>query len=197
MNNQRLLVPLSGAALLLSLMISCSKSDSGGGNPDPCADITISVAAEAAASAACRNDGKITVTASGSAGLTYSIDGRNFQASNVFSNLAPGSYTVTVKNGAGCSKSQANINITESGTTPGATFTEVKKLVQTICTGCHAPGGQQPNPNFTVDCNIVNNAAKINERAVVQGTMPPTGPLSQAQKDVITAWVNAGGKISD
>jgi uncharacterized protein (DUF2141 family) len=47
--------------------------------------------------------GSITVTASGGTGaLSYSKDGTNFQASNVFSGLAGGSYTITVKDANGC-----------------------------------------------------------------------------------------------
>src|SRR5438093_968120 len=56
--------------------------------------------------------GSITVTASGGTGtLSYSKDGTNFQSSNVFSVLAGGSYTITVKDANGCT------------TTTGATVT--------------------------------------------------------------------------
>ena len=56
--------------------------------------------------------GSITVTASGGTGaLSYSKDGTNFQASNVFSGLAGGSYSITVKDANGCT------------TTTGATVT--------------------------------------------------------------------------
>src|SRR5207245_11709119 len=56
--------------------------------------------------------GSITVTASGGTGtLSYSKDGTNFQSSNVFSGLAAGSYTITVKDANGCT------------TTTGATVT--------------------------------------------------------------------------
>ncbi len=49
------------------------------------------------------NDGIITVNATGgNTGYTYSIDGVNFQTSNIF-NVAPGNYTVTVKDNLGCS----------------------------------------------------------------------------------------------
>lgn len=58
------------------------------------------------------NDGSITVNASGGqAPLTYSIDnGSNFQASNVFSNLGSGSFTVIVSDALGC-ESQSQINL--------------------------------------------------------------------------------------
>lgn len=48
--------------------------------------------------------GTITVTppATGT-GYTYSIDGTNYQASNVFNNLSQGTYSVTIKSAAGCS----------------------------------------------------------------------------------------------
>src|SRR5436853_6459810 len=52
--------------------------------------------------------GSITVTASGGTGtLSYSKDGTNFQSSNVFSGLAAGSYTITVKDANGCTTTTA------------------------------------------------------------------------------------------
>lgn len=59
-------------------------------------------------------DGKITVTASG--GTTpyqYSIDnGANFQAGNVFSGLAAGTYQIVVKDANGCTTAPQQIDIT-------------------------------------------------------------------------------------
>ncbi|SOD13754.1 DUF7507 domain-containing protein, partial [Pedobacter xixiisoli] len=60
------------------------------------------------------NSGTITVDIiSGVTG--YSIDGANFQTSNIFSNLAPGNYTITVKNASGCTNS-APATIRPAGT---------------------------------------------------------------------------------
>ena len=59
----------------------------------------------AATNASCDggNDGTIVVTANGgNSSYSYSIDGINFQSSNQF-NVAPGNYTVTVKDNLGCS----------------------------------------------------------------------------------------------
>ncbi len=50
------------------------------------------------------NSGSATVTASGGSGnMAYSIDGGiNYQSSSIFSNLTAGTYTVTIRDGAGC-----------------------------------------------------------------------------------------------
>ncbi|HJW28364.1 MAG TPA: hypothetical protein VJ508_03840, partial [Saprospiraceae bacterium] len=65
-----------------------------------------------ATQATCGNsDAKITITATGAPPLTYSIDGTNYQASNMFTNIGPGTYTVYVKDGNGCVANQ-NITVT-------------------------------------------------------------------------------------
>jgi hypothetical protein len=178
------------------VFFSCSKNDSTPAVPDSCSGININVEATASNTSACLNNGSITVTASGSTGFQYSIDGSNFQPSNVFINLAKGTYTVTVKNGANCRKT-AQVTLNESSGTPGPLFTAVKQLIQVNCVSCHSPGGQKPVPNLTIDCDIVQNASLINTRVVVLGTMPPTGALSQPDKDKITNWLAAGGKIEN
>ncbi len=49
------------------------------------------------------NDGRITVNANGgNTNYIYSINGVNFQASNIF-NVSPGTYTISVKDNLGCS----------------------------------------------------------------------------------------------
>lgn len=55
----------------------------------------------------------ITVTASGGTGiLMYSLDGMNFQDSNIFSDLDNGSYTITIQDANGCTTTvTATINI--------------------------------------------------------------------------------------
>lgn len=59
-------------------------------------------------------NGTITVTAAPTNGynVTYSIDGTTFQPSNVFSGLAPGTYTITVKYKKGNRECFYTINVT-------------------------------------------------------------------------------------
>ena len=81
--------------------------------------------------------------------------------------------------------------------TPGPLFTAVKALVSSKCVGCHNTGRANGGMDFSIDCNIVTNKARIKIRAVDEGTMPPTGTLPATDKAKITNWVNAGGKITD
>lgn len=67
------------------------------------AEIVIGDVIEESISCSGLTDGKITVTASGGTGtLEYSINGTDYQASNVFENLAKNTYNVFVKDENGC-----------------------------------------------------------------------------------------------
>jgi gliding motility-associated-like protein len=73
------------------------------------------------------NDGRITVTATGgNSSYQYSIDGTNFQPSNVF-NVGPGNYTVTVKDNLGCTTGfPATVGLTNN-------LTVARQTDPTIC----------------------------------------------------------------
>ncbi len=163
-----------------------------------CAGSTITVSATSTSSDPCSASGSITATAGGGTTFTYSLNGGAFQSSNIFSNVAAGVYTVTAKDGVGCSK---NTNVTVAATTAGPLFTAVKGVVSANCalSGCHSGSSPTGGINFTVDCNIVNNKERIKARAIDgnPSIMPPTGSLPQSDKDKITAWITAGGKFSD
>ena len=88
--------------------------------------------------------------------------------------------------------------------TPGPLFTSVRTIVQTNCaiSGCHTGSNAQNGINFSADNTIVAQKDRIKLRAVDQaGTpaqMPPSGPpLPVADRQKITDWVNAGGKLTD
>ena len=170
------------------------------GSNSPCTGVTINVGIATGTATPClpTPDGSITVTASGSTGFTYSINGTNFQTSNVFGSVAAGTYTVTAKDANGCTGT-ATANV--SATPAGSLFSAVRTIVQSNCaiSNCHTGSSPAGGINFSQDCNIVANAARIKVRAVDQANTasqmppPPSPALSQANRDAITAWVNAGG----
>src|SRR5690606_22912854 len=71
-------------------------------------------------------DGEITVTANGgTVAYEYSIDGgTTYQVSNVFSSLAPGAYTITVRDANSCTATMAVVNITQPAVALSATTTD-------------------------------------------------------------------------
>lgn len=166
-----------------------------------CNGVNINATATATSATPCitPNNGTITVTASGSTGLTYSINGTTFQTENVFNNVAAGNYAVTVKDANGCTQTAA---VTVGAVAAGTLFAAVKQIIANNCTGCHSGATPAAGKDWTVDCNVVANAALIKTRTVDQaGTatqMPKGAPaLSVADRTTITNWVNAGGKYTD
>jgi SprB repeat len=166
-------------------------------NSAPCPTITINTAVVGSELCAPTAVGSITVNASGSTGLMYrlGITG-TYQSSNLFNALNSGSYTVGVIDANGCTNSSS---VTISNLPQGPLFTNVKAVLATNCAtaGCHSGAAPQSGYNFADNCTIVAQKVRINARAVVAGTMPPSGAISAADKQKITDWINAGGKYSN
>ena len=166
-------------------------------NPDPCAGITISQVINTSPNVLCASpNGSLTSLASG--GLlpyTYSLNGGAFQSSGIFNNLSAASYTIIAQDVNNC---QGTTNGAVVNAAAGPKFSEVKILLLANCaiSGCHA--GTQA-PDWRVDCNIVNNGALIQQRAVTgtPSAMPPTGLMSASDRQKITDWINAGGRFND
>ncbi|MCO4294329.1 hypothetical protein NF867_15815, partial [Solitalea sp. MAHUQ-68] len=74
--------------------------------------------------------GSITVTSPLGAGLEYSIDGTNYQASTLFTGLATNTYNLTVRNAQGCISSATAITINAQPLTPA---TPTATTVQPTC----------------------------------------------------------------
>ncbi len=108
-----------------------------------------------------------------------------------------------------CSKSNSGGNPTPNPTTcpgtPGPLFNAVKNVLAANCalSGCHTGAGAQNGINFSDNCTIVAQGANIRNRAVNQaGTAnqmppPPAAALSLADRQKITDWLNAGGRLTD
>ena len=179
---------------------SCSKSDSSPtpalGPVDVCAGKTIVITATPTATVACSNTGSITVSATGSSNFTYKLNNAGvYQSSGTFSNVAAGDYTIYAKDGSGCEKSTAVA--VASSESAGTLFTAVKNLVVAKCQSCHNNSLANGGMNFALECNIVNNKSRIKVRAVDEGSMPQTGPLTNAEKDIISNWITGGGGYAD
>ena len=78
------------------------------------------------------NNGTITASGTGSAPLSYNIDGGAYQASGVFTGLASGTYTITVQDGTGCINTKVVTITNPSG--PEVT-------VVTVYTSCNLNNG--------------------------------------------------------
>ena len=146
------------------------------------------------------NNGTITVTATGSTGFTYNNNGGTYQASNVFTGLNAGNYLIGVKDANGCTKTQS---VTVGIVPQGTTFAPVRSLISSRCSGsgCHMNGGTASGYNFDTDCSIVTYWSQINGACVTGALnkMPlsPQLPLTAAEKQTITNWVNAGHRYTD
>jgi hypothetical protein len=199
MSNKLSICPKNCLVLFLSVFIfSCSKNDSSPtpAPSDPCAGKTFIITPTTVDPTACGANGSITVGASGGTGFMYKLNGNgNYQSAGTFNNLSAGTYTIFVKDAAGCEKS-TSATINPAGNA-GPLFTAVKNLIAGKCQSCHNNTVQNGGMNWAVDCNIVINKSNIKNTAVDLGTMPTTGPLSSAEKATITNWITAGGNYTD
>ncbi|MFO0355449.1 MAG: hypothetical protein ACK50A_00735 [Sphingobacteriaceae bacterium] len=89
-----------------------------------------------------------------------------------------------------CKKSETNASSTNSGYTPTCTSTksfsaDVLPLINASCntSGCHN--------NYSTYAQISAGKTSIRSR-VLNGSMPKNSTLSNAQKDIIICWIDAG-----
>ena len=80
--------------------------------PNPCEGINLVVTTTVTNPSGNQSDGKITATAVGGSGFSFSINNRTFQNDGNFQNLAPGDYIVVVKNSNGCTSASEKIVFT-------------------------------------------------------------------------------------
>lgn len=71
---------------------------------------------------------------------------------------------------------------------------DVQPILTTVCSinsNCHAAGSTNSGGPFTNYTQV--NAKKSNIRAaILAGTMPQTGSISQAQVDAFICWIDSG-----
>ncbi len=191
--------PLQFPAILLisaGMIFSCNKKDSTPPPPDPCAGVNYTVEYFKTESIGTANNGSITINAPVGDTITYKLGSGAYQASNVFTSLAPGNYVITVKNQHGCTDT-AQISIFNYG----PKYALVKQIILGYCGPCHLGGGMEGGKNFETDASIIANWDRIKARAVdnLPSQMPqaPNAPLTGPDKQKIVDWVNAGHRQSD
>lgn len=73
---------------------------------------------------------------------------------------------------------------------------DIKILINNSCavSGCHVAGAQ--TPFLTTYAEVKANTSGIQQRAIVQGDMPPSGPLSACDKKKLEQWIADGAPES-
>lgn len=174
---------------------SCNKKDSPP-PPDPCAGVNYTVDYFKTEAIGTSNNGTITINSPVGDTITYKLGTGAYQASNTFTNLAPGNYVLTVKNQKNCTDT-AQITILNYG----PKYALVKQIILGYCGPCHLNGAINGGKNFDTDASIVASWDRIKARAVDANPsqMPeaPNAPLTNPDKQKIVDWVNAGHRQSD
>jgi len=142
------------------------------------------------------NNGSITILYPVGDTFSYKINNGAYQTSNIFSNLSPGNYIITVKNQNGCTDT-TQVSILNYG----SRYALVRQIIWGYCGPCHLEGGNSGGKNFDDDASVVNSWDRIKARAVdgIPTYMPetPNSPLTNPDKQKIVDWVNAGHRITD
>jgi SprB repeat len=181
------------------LFFSCSKGSSGngGGNSNPCSGVTIAVDGTVTnPSATGASDGSIAATATGSSGITFSINGGPFQSSGNFTNLVAGTYTISAKNGNNCSGSKSftlvaqnlctGVNIIVNSTTTAnipCTGSGTGSIAVTN-TGGVAPFTYSLNGSAFQSSGLFSNVSSGTHSAVVKDANGCTGSANITVNDV-------------
>ena len=136
-----------------------------------------------------QSNGAIEVSAkNGASPYMYSIDGINFQSSGTFTDLEGDDYTVTVMDANDCADSKM-ATVTE---VPEVSYaSEIRPIIDTNCQISNCHGDNQGIPSFATYADVNANANGIKFRTG-NGSMPPAGPLPDAEVQLISDWVDQG-----
>lgn len=185
MNNEIFKIRLF-SILIIFILNSCTDSSE---ETNPCTnkpEITID---NVIASVEGKSTGEISVsTNGGTSPYKYSVDGTNFQSSNIFSELVANDYEVTVQDANGCTNSEM-ATVKE---VPEVFFdNQVKPIIDTNCQISNCHGSNQNIASWATYNDIKARAEQIKARTTAK-TMPPTGTLPDAEIKLIADWVDQG-----
>lgn len=138
------------------------------------------------------NNGIIEIQAAGGESpYQYNI-GEGFSEANIFNNLGPGEYEVEVQDGVGCMVSV--IAEVPKGDTGTSYENDINPIMTSSCaiTGCHN-GDNGANLDFT-DFSLLQSKADLVKLRTQNGSMPPSGSLTEEEIALISCWVDEGAK---
>ena len=121
--------------------------------------------------------GTIVVTAPTGAGLTYSIDGINYQAATTFTAVGPGPYNVTVQDAGGCISGPTALTVNGAPGAPAAPTASA-----TVQPTCAAPTGNH-HCDRTARSRIIYSIDGINYQAATTFTAVAPGPYNVTVQD--------------
>jgi uncharacterized membrane protein len=79
-------------------------------------------------------------------------------------------------------------------TTPASFTKDVHVIFQTNCakSGCHNAASASGGVVLETYDQIISKINRIEQRALIEKSMPPTGPLPAKDVNIIQCWINAG-----
>ncbi len=67
---------------------------------------------------------------------------------------------------------------------------DIANIISTNCSGCHQSGGTPPF--LTTFSEVQTSLERVEARALTLKTMPPSGPLSEGDREKIDCWIKQG-----
>jgi hypothetical protein len=192
----KIILAITSFSFIVSVyLLSCKKSDVLA-PADVCKGVSYNVDYFKTESVGGANNGSVTILYPVGDTISYQLNNSSFQASNIFSNLSPGNYVITIKNQKGCTDT-AQISILNYG----PRYALVRQIIYGYCGPCHLNGALNGGKNFDEDASVINSWDRIKARAVdgIPTFMPeaPNSPLTNPDKQKIVDWVNAGHRMTD
>lgn len=156
----------------------------------PGSDLNATVSAESDTECV-GNNGSITVNATGGTPpYEYKLNNGPFGVNATFTSVAPGNYTITVEDAAGCTFPKA-VTVSQ-GDTGTSLDGEIMPIIQANCAVSNCHNGSQ-SPNLSTKSSVISNAANIKTQTQ-SGRMPKEGSITAAEKALIACWVDDGAK---
>jgi hypothetical protein len=155
-------------------------------------DFTASVKSLVADSDCLSDNGSVEVQAAGGKSPYSFTLGTHTNATGIFNNLKPGTYSVTVNDAASCSVTVTFNILSESSV---SYMNDVAPILTARCnfSACHGASG--PQVNLTIYTNVKARAADIKTR-IMNGSMPkppkPGGDLTSNELMLIVCWIDNG-----